>query len=171
MNSADEIHELDETTAARLADARSLVEQEDYPAAIDLFDSVLDADLPEDMRVETKTNLAAALLMMGRRRDTDVTVAQGQLDRARLLLIDALQFYHPTEASRDWASARANLSLVYLARDSLYSSDTDILQAHLALDGTEEALHRAGDTAMLEWVKAIRDHLLDLRDRRTRPRR
>nr|WP_314258240.1 hypothetical protein [uncultured Devosia sp.] len=170
MNSATEDITLDEATAAQLTDARSLVEQDDYSGATKLLDALLKADLPQPVHLETQTNLAAALTVLARRPDTDMTLALNHLDRARLLLIDALQHYNPTEAARGWASARANLALVYLAKDARLSSDTDILQAHLALDGTEEALHRAGDTDMLEWIQSIRDHLLDLRDRRSRPR-
>ncbi|WEK05208.1 MAG: hypothetical protein P0Y65_02825 [Candidatus Devosia phytovorans] len=170
MISTDEAPTIDEATTARLADARALIEQQDFAAAIALLDSLLEAGLPQPVHVEIQTNLAAALVMLARRKDTDASVARSQLDRARLLLIEALQHYSPLDSASNWASARANLALAYLARDHLVTSDTDILQAHLALDGTEEALTRIGDIAMLEWIRQIRDHLLDLRDRRARPR-
>lgn len=150
--------------AARLARARSMIDREDYRSALPLFESVLEQDLEPDLRREVQTNLAAALCVLA--RDDAPEQAMVRLERARLLLIDTLQHHDPLKTPRDWGSARANLALVYLARYRHTDSHNDILHAHLALDGTEDALRRVAETEMLGWIKAIRDHLLDLRDRR-----
>lgn len=150
-----------------LAHAKSLVEQGDFGSAIPLFEFALKADLPADLHGEVATNLAAALCMVAQSGALPQDAALAQLDRARVLLSEAMLQYDPLGKPIGWASARTNLALVYLARHRLTESHNDLLQAHLALDGTEEALHRASDVEMRGWVKAVRDHLLDLRDRRS----
>lgn len=161
---------IDPGPVAELARARALVEAGDHSAAIPLFETALKSDLPAQLHGEVATNLAAALCTVAQSGDLPHDMALAQLDRARVLLSEALLHYDPMHAPLGWASARANLALVYLSRHGLTESHNDILQAHLSLDGTEEALHRAGDVELLGWVKAVRDHLLDLRDRRSRRR-
>lgn len=155
---------------AELARARTLVEQGDFSSAIPLFETAIKSDLPAELIGEVKTNLAAALCTVARSGSLPHDNALAELDRARVLIAEALLQYDPLGTPAGWASARANLALIYLARHHLTESHSDILQAHLALDGAEEALHRAADTELLGWVKAVRDHLLDLRDRRSRRR-
>lgn len=154
--------------ATRLARARAMIEQRDFASAATDFEVALEQDLPADLRNEVQTNLAAALCVLARTETAQRAIVQ--LDRARLLLIETLQYHDPLKAPRDWSSARANLALVYLARYAHTDSNNDILHAHLALDGTEDALGRVADTELLGWIKAIRDHLLDMRDRRSQRR-
>lgn len=153
-----------------LAQARTLVEQGDLSAAIPLFEIALKSDLPAELHGEVRTNLAAALCTVVQSGGMPSDVALTQLDRARVLLSEGLLHHDPIDSPIGWALARANLALVYLVRHGLTDSHNDILQAHLALDGTEEALSRAKDLELLGWIKAVRDHLLDLRDRRNRHR-
>lgn len=155
---------------AALARAQTLIEGRDFESAVELYDHVLDADLKADLRSEVQTNLAAALCTLAQDEQLSERAALDQLDRARNLLAEALQHRQRKTAPRDWASTRANLALVHMARHRVAGSEHDILSAHLALDGTEEALRRHGELELLGWVSAIRDHLLELRDRRGRRR-
>ena len=155
---------------AALARAKTLIEGQNFDSAIELYDEVLDADLQPALRSEVQTNLAAALCTLAQRQHVLESTALAQLDRARGLLVAALQYRQPTTAPRDWASSRANLALVHMARYRVAANEHDILSAHLALDGTEDALRRSGEAELLGWIKAIRDHLLEMRDRRRRKR-
>lgn len=154
--------------ASRLARARSLIEKKDFASAVPDLEAVLEQDLAPELRCEVQANLAATLCILA--RDGASEQALARLDKARLLLIDTLQHHDPLKAPREWASARANMALVYLARYMHTDSNNDILHAHLALDGTEDALNRVNDTELMEWTKTVRDHLLDLRDRRGKRR-
>lgn len=168
MNLPGDMRAFADDAAARLARARWMIEQDDFASAETELEAVLEQDLEPELRQEVQANLAATLCVLA--RDSASEQAMVRLDRARLLLIETLQHQDPLKEPRAWASARANMALVYLARYVHTDSHNDILQAHLALDGTEEALNRNHETELLEWIRTIRDHLLDLRDRRSKRR-
>ncbi|WP_332691593.1 hypothetical protein [Devosia sp.] len=170
MNAVSESRSADESIAATLARARVLIEKQNFDSAIQLYTALLEAHLPSDLRSEVETNLAAALCTLAQGPHAPKNTALGQLDRARELLNAALRHRRRTTAPREWAASRANLALVHMARYEVTRNENDVLSAHLALDGTEDALDRAGEGELLDWVAAIRDHLLDLRDRRARRR-
>jgi hypothetical protein len=150
--------------------ARSLIEQQDFGSAAQLYDELLAADLEPDLRSEVQTNLAAALCTLAQRKPVSDSTIVDQLDRARGLLTAALQQRQQTQTPREWAASRANLALVYMARHRATRNENDILSAHMALDGVEDALRRAEALDLLDWVKSIRDHMLELRERRARRR-
>lgn len=166
MNALSESRSARESAAATLARARALIEKQDFDPAVRLYTALLDANLSSDLRSEVETNLAAALCTLAQRPDTPKSTALDQLDRARALLNAALKHRRRTTAPREWAASRANLALVHMARYVVTRNDNDVLSAHLALDGTEDVLERAGEDELVGWVSAIRDHLLELRDRR-----
>jgi len=158
------------SSATELAHAKALIEKQDFKPAIALFESLLVSDLPVDLASEVQTNLAAALCTIAQGEGVPHDLALTQLEQARVLLSEALLHYQPMTAPREWASARANLALVYLARHRLSGSDNDVLQAHMALDGTEPALLKIDDVDTIGWIQAIRDYLLDMRERRSKRR-
>jgi hypothetical protein len=153
-----------------LARARTLIEQQNFSSAAHLYEQLLDDELEPVLRSEVQTNLAAALCTLAQSKPVSDNTIVDQLDRARDLLMAALQQRQQGQAPREWAASRANLALVYMARHRATRNENDILSAHMALDGTEDALRRAEAPDLLEWVRAIRDHLLELRERRARRR-
>lgn len=159
-----------ESIAATLARARALIEKQDFDSAVQVYTVLLETNLPSDLRSEVETNLAAALCTLAQGPHAPKNTALSQLDRARGLLAAALRHRRRTTAPREWAASRANLALVHMARYEVTRNENDVLSAHLALDGTEDALGRAGEGELVGWVAAIRDHLLDLRERRARRR-
>lgn len=170
MNAVSKSRAAGETVAAKLARAKTLIEKRDFDAAVRLYTDLLQTDLPADLRSEVETNLAVALCTLAQLPDVSKDRALSQLDQARELLKAALKYRRKTTAPLDWASCRANLALVYMARYGVTRNENDVLAAHLALDGTEEVLKQRGETDLVGWVSAIRDHLLELRDRRARRR-
>ncbi|SEQ05393.1 hypothetical protein SAMN05428969_1729 [Devosia sp. YR412] len=146
------------------------MDEQDFQSAALIYQDLLLSELPADLRVEVQTNLAAALCAAGQDELVPKDKAISLLDAARVVLVDLLQHYKIGEEPASWASGRANLALVHLARYRLTDGDQDVLFAHLALDGTEEALRRAGDLEMLGWIQSIRDYLVELRDRRSSSR-
>ena len=154
----------DEGVLATLSRAKALIEVSDFDSAILQFSQLLDHDLDGPLRGEVLTNLGAALCLSARgRRDA---AAVSQLNQARDLLTAAIACRPRQHAPAAWATTRANLAVVYLARYQAGGNRDDLLAAHLALDGTEQALREAGDTALHDWVVAIRDQLAELGDRR-----
>jgi hypothetical protein len=170
VNAVLEPRSADKGVIAALTRARTLIDGQDFAAAVPLYGEVLGAELQPDLRSEVQTNLAAALCTLVQQKHWPRTEALNQLDRARDLLTAALQHRQRRTAPRDWVSSRANLALVHMARHDITGNEHDILSAHMALDGAEDALGRHGDVELSGWIKAIRDHLLELRDRRTRRR-
>lgn len=170
VNWVGNLRPVDDDPASELAHARAMIGSQDFASAAEAFERALKADLSADLRCEVQSNLAAALCALAQDARVDRNTALAYLDRARLLLVATLQHLDPLAAPREWASARANLALVYLGRQRLSDSNNDVLLAHLALDGTEDALSRVNDVELLGWIKAIRDHLTDVKDRRGRRR-
>jgi hypothetical protein len=158
----------DEGAFATLSRAKALIEGRDFDSAALLYFQLLDGDLPAPLRGEVMTNLAAALCMSARNQQDPAALAR--LDQARDLLVTALTHRPRKTAPEAWATTRANLSLVHLARHEITGSNDDLLSAHLMLDGVEQTLRDAGATTLLDWMIAIRDQLLELRERRHRRR-
>jgi hypothetical protein len=154
----------DEGVTATLSRAKALVEARDFDSAILQFLQLLDYDLDAPLRGEVQTNLGAALcLSVHGKRDAE---AVAKLNQARDLLAAAVACRPRWSAPVAWATTRANLAVVYLTRHEATGSRDDLMAAHLALDGVEQALREAGDTSLEDWVLAIRDQLADLGDRR-----
>lgn len=168
VNAIVEPRPVEENTFAVLTRAKALIEGHQFDAAIPLYRQVLDRDLSGPLRGEVLTNLGAALCLSVRgRRDA---AALAQLNQARDLLTTAIPHRPRQEEPAAWATTRANLALVYLARHEATGSSDDLLASHLALDGAEQALREGGDIDLRDWVDAIRDQLADLRDRRGKRR-
>lgn len=170
VNASIESRTGSESAGDMLARAKDLIEEQNFDAAVSLYGDLLDTDLQPDLLSEVQTNLAAALCTLVQRGRLSGNAALDLLDRARDLLTAALQYRQRATMPRDWVSTRANLALVHMTRHGITGNEHDILAAHMALDGTEEALGRHGDVELSGWIKAIRDHLLELRDRRARRR-
>jgi hypothetical protein len=159
-----ETRSADEGVLATLSRARALIEARDFDAAISQYFRLLDYELDGPLRGEVLTNLGAALCLSVRgRRDAE---ALAQLTQARDLLTAAIACRPRREAPAAWATTRANLTVVHAARYEVSGNSDDLLSAHLALDGTEQAVSEVGDTALHDWVSAIRDQLLELSERR-----
>lgn len=159
-----EDHSVDST----LSIAMALIEARDFHAAIGLYSELLDTDLAGPVRGEVLTNYATALCLLAEAQPGPEALTQ--LDKARELLIAALPYRQRREAPVGWATTRANLALVYLTRYRASDESEELLAAHLALDGIEEALRNEKQTGLREWVTAIRDQLVDLRERRNAKR-
>lgn len=159
----------DEGVFATLSRAKALVEARDYDSAISQFFQILDHDLDAPLRGEVLTNLGAALCLSARGKPDAAAVAR--LDQARDLLAAAVACRPRRQVPAAWATTRANLAVVYVARHEASGNRDDLLAAHLALDGTEQALREAGDVGLHDWVLAIRDQLTELGERRAARRR
>ena len=155
----------DESVLAALSRAKTLVEARDFDSAILQFSQLLHHDLDVLLRGEVLTNLAAALCLSVRGKQD--APAMAQLNQARDLLVEAVVCRPRRQAPAAWATTRANLAVVYVARYEASGNRDDLLAAHLALDGTEQAVSEVGDAALHDWVAAIRDQLLELSERRT----
>jgi hypothetical protein len=165
VNAMVEPRTADEGIFARLRRAKALVEANDFDAATLQFLQLLDCDLDGPLRGEVLTNLGAALCLSARGRPDATAIAQ--LNHARELLAAAIDCRPRRQAPAAWATTRANLALVYLARYQVTDNRDDLMAAHLALDGTEQGLREGGgDTALHDWVRAIRDQLVELSERR-----
>jgi len=147
-----------------LSRAKALLEARDFDSAISHYFQLLDRDLDTPLRGEVLTNLGAALCLSARGRRDMAAVAQ--LNQARDLLGEAVACRPRRLAPAAWATTRANLAVVHVARYQASGNRDDLLAAHLALDGTEQALREAGDVALHDWVQAIRDQLTELGERR-----
>lgn len=155
----------EEGVSIALSRAKALVEASDFDAAIVLFLELLDRDLDTALRGEVLTNLGAALcLSVQGRRDEEAIARLGQ---ARDLLAAATACRPREQVPAAWATTRANLAVVCLALYQAGGNRDDLMAAHLALDGVEQAMRGANDAALFDWVIAIRDQLADLGDRRT----
>lgn len=151
-----------------LATAQRLVERGDMAeAAAILADALATERLTAGERCDLQINLAAALSTLAQ-RDPASPASTEQLLRARDLLIQAL--LGATPGSLRWAVIRTNLAIVHMGRWLGSGSSHDLLEAHLALDGTEAVFAREQDLPGLDWSRAVRDHLTELKDRRAAPR-
>ena len=164
MNALIEPRSADEGLLAILHRAKSLIEANDFDKAIPLYAHLLDGELADTLRGEVLTNLGAALCLSARGKQGPDALAQ--LERARALLTTAISYRPRRDAPVAWATTRANLALVFLARYELFGKNDDLMSAHMALDSTQQILRQASETTLHDWVIAIRDHLVELRERR-----
>jgi hypothetical protein len=169
VNAMIEPRSADEGVSASLNRARALVEVRDFDSAILQYFQLLDRDIDTPLRGEVLTNLGVALFMSV--RGTRDAAAAARLSQARDLLATAVACRPRAVVPAAWATTRANLAVVCLALHEATGNRDDLMAAHLALDGVEQAMQEAGDTAMHDWVLAIRDKLADLGDRRSTRRR
>lgn len=151
-----------------LSSAQALVEGREFDSAIQLYGQLLERDLAAPQLGEVQSNFGAALCITARGKEAAVALAQ--LDQARALLTSALEHRTRRHTPVAWATSRANLALVYLARHEVTASSDDLMSAHLALDGIEPVLRSAGEAELLGWALAIRDHLVELNERRSKRR-
>lgn len=158
----------DESVLDTLTRAKALIEHRDFDAAALLYLDALDTELTPALRGEVLTNLGAALCMSSRGQAGEAALAR--LEQARSLLVDALPLRSPSNAPEAWATTRANLALVHLARYENTGNHHELLSAHLALDGTEPTLRSRKVPELTDWISAIRDQLVELQDRRSRSR-
>ena len=154
----------DQGVLATLSRAKALVEARDFDSATLQFFQLLDCELDVALRGEVLTNLGAALCLSV--RDKRDAAAIAQLNQARDLLATAVSCRPRQHVPAAWATTRANLAVVHLARYEATGTRDDLLSAHLALDGTDQALRDTGDTGLLDWVLAVRDQLAELGERR-----
>ncbi|KRA40171.1 hypothetical protein [Devosia sp. Root635] len=154
----------DEGVLATLSRAKALIESHDFDSAVQVYFQLLKTELSGPLRGEVLTNLGAALCLLG--RSETGPLAQARLDQAHHLLVSALPFRSRIQAPAAWATTRANLAMVHLARYQAGGDRDELLSGHLALDGIEQALSHTGETALRDWATAIRDQLIDLRERR-----
>lgn len=168
MNAMIEPRSADESALNALTRAKALIEGRDFDAAASLYFKLLDTDLTPALRGEILTNLGAALCLSARGQPDHAALPR--LEQARSLLAKALPLRSRVDAPHAWATTRANLAVVHLARYETTNNKDDLLAAHLALDDTETVLHPTAQTGVRDWVRAIRDQLTELRDRRSAPR-
>lgn len=168
MNALIEPRSRGESIFTTLARARALVEDRAFESAASIYRSLLEAELATPLRGEILTNLGAALCMAARGKQGPT--ARAQLEQARDLLAEALPCRPRDQLPAAWAITRANLALVHLARHEASGDNGELLSAHMALDGVDQALRHAGETTLRDWVSTIRDELLELRERRSKPR-
>ena len=154
----------DESVLTTLNRARALIEAREFESATLQLIQLLDAELDTRLRGEVLTNLGAALCLSARGRRDSLAIAQ--LNQARDLLVEAVACRPRREAPTEWATTRANLAVVHVARYEASGNSDDLLSAHLALDDTKQAVDEVGDAALHDWLAAIRDQLLELSERR-----
>lgn len=150
--------------------ARHLIDDDEVADAADLYAELLgDPQCEPDFRSKTQINMAAALCILAR-RNPSIDAASHQLERAARLLSAALKHHHRDTQPRSWGLARANLAIVHLSRFERRGDADDLFSAHLALDGAADAFQELGDQSALDWVIAIRDHLVALHTDRAQTR-
>lgn len=110
-----------------------------------------------------------ALMLNDLRLDSTAPEAGPRLDEAIELLLKARAGYGVAPGDGFRVTNNTNLALAYLQRYQLTGQHGDLLSAHMALDGAE-ALVDADNAEMRDWVRSIRDSLVELVDRRRTPR-
>lgn len=153
-------------TVSELVRANALIDLGDFGPAASIYQFLLTTDLADDFRIEAQTNLVAALCAMAQDESTLAETGLAQLKQAEAVQIELLKSDNQRSDKARWASSRANLALIYLARYRITRHDHEILMAHMALDGAESVLRQSTDTELLNWVRSIRDYLVELRERR-----
>lgn len=168
VNAMIEPRAADESVFATLTRAKALIEGRDFESATHAYTDLLERELTPQLRGEVLTNLGAALCLSVGGMPKPTTL--DRLDRARSLLLTACSYRESGAAPAAWATTRANLAMVHIARYEATGNSNDLLSAHMALDGTEQRLLEADEPTLNDWVLAIRHQLVALRDRRSRQR-
>jgi hypothetical protein len=119
-------------------------------------------------RCEACSNLGA-LLLHDLRLDISASDAGKRLDDALDLLLKAQAGYGLVAGHGFRVTNDANLALAYFQRYRLTGHHGDLISAHMALDGAE-ALVATDDGDMRDWIRSIRDTLVEHVDRRRTPR-
>jgi hypothetical protein len=112
----------------------------------------------------------AATICLAAQRTGARPSALHRLDEAQRLIDHALRAWPPEQGGVSLATARANLAAILLSRHVISGDSRDIMAAHMALDGSEATFSEHQDQEGLDWVRALRDQLVELRDRRALPR-
>jgi maltooligosyltrehalose synthase len=147
--------------------ASKLVAQGRTEAAIATYAHHLEhSALTEALRSDFQVALAATLCLLAQQEPAQATAIL-HLDAARQLISEACTYRTRLAHPHAWAVARANLAAIHLARGALSDDIGDVMSAHLALDGTEAVFSEHQDEAGSDWVQAMRDALLEQRNRRT----
>lgn len=152
---------------ALLAVAEAHIRADRLAEASALYREVMDEpalDQLPDARREVCANYGA-LLLHEARLITDKTDVSDKLDRA----IEMLTRARATLPQRKSVISDTNLALAYFQRHIVTERQSDLMSAHLALDGAEAAIP-GDDGDLLDWVRSIRDLLVDHVDRRRNPR-
>ncbi|MBJ3783448.1 hypothetical protein [Devosia sediminis] len=131
-----------------------------------LEESALD-QLPA-ARIEVFANYGALLLHEARLTEDEAELRR-TLDQAIDMLTRARAGRRRDEFNRNSVISDTNLALAYFQRHVATGNHADLMSAHLALDGAE-AVIPADDRDLHDWVRSIRDLLVDQADRRRNPR-
>lgn len=119
-------------------------------------------------RCEVCANFGA--LMLHELRVTHNAPDAGRrLDEAIDLLLQARAGYGLVPGEGFRVTNDTNLALAYFQRYQLSGQHGDLMSAHIALDGAE-ARADGSDTDMRDWIRSIRDTLVEHVDRRRTPR-
>jgi uncharacterized protein (DUF2345 family) len=131
-----------------------------------LAEPALDAHLAA--RSEVQANYGALLLHQVH-LDADGEDAGRRLDEAIDMLLQARAGYGLVAGDGLRVTNDANLALAYFLRHRRSGQHKDLMAAHLALDGAEARIDR-NDNSQRDWIRSIRDTLVDHTDRRRKPR-
>ncbi len=145
--------------ADRLADAAAT-----YQLA--LADSALNAN--PAARCEVCANFGA-LMLHELRVAHDAPDVGRRLDEAIDLMLQARAGYGLLPGAGLRVTNDTNLALAYFQRYQLNGHHGDLMSAHMALDGAEARIE-GKDAEMRDWVRSIRDTLVEHGDRRRTPR-
>jgi tetratricopeptide (TPR) repeat protein len=141
--------------AERLAEAASCYRQLLLEPAL--------SDIPA-ARIEVLANYGALLLHEARMAD-DSTVATDKLDQAIDMLSRARAGQRLGQGGGKSMISDTNLALAYFQRHLANGQHADLMAAHLALDGAE-ADAAPDEPDLIDWIRSIRQLLLDQVDRR-----
>lgn len=119
-------------------------------------------------RCEVQANYGA-LLLHQIHLDTDGEDAGRRLDDAIDMLLQARTGYDLVAGDGLRVTNDANLALAYFLRHRRTGRHKDLMAAHLALDGAEARIDRH-DQGQRDWIRSIRDTVVEHADRRRKPR-
>jgi len=147
----------------QLALAQSLIAADEIEAASTTYRSLLSQSELQNHRhlhAEVLANLAALLLHKG-----DAAALSEAID----MLVQS-QSLRDSRSDTPAAIADTNLALAYIRRFQETGNRADAFIAHITLDGVETMLSDPADRGTLDWVKSVRDLLVEALERRSAPR-
>lgn len=159
-----------EEVLALLAIAEAHIRADRLLEAAAQYRAVLDQPALNDLptaRVEVYANYGALLLHEARLADDDADVRR-MLSEAIDMLTRARVEHRRGPINRNGVISDTNLALAHFQRFVATNSHADLMSAHLALDGAEGAVPE-NDPDLRDWVRSIRDLLVDHVDRRRNP--
>lgn len=154
-----------------LAAAQAAINADRLAEAATLYQSALADPGLEHMptaRTEVLSNCGALLLHQARLTPDDADTER-RLDDAIDMLSRARMYYRLGQGEGSSVTTDTNLALAFFQRHLANGQRADIMRAHIALDGAEAVID-ADDANMVDWVKTIRDMLIEHVDRRREPR-